>query len=118
MIWQYQGYSSLSKTNITNCVSMHSTAFHYWGGSSTKNVSFCNFENLEAGSQIIQFVECAGSIERCNFLNNSQINGSYGLIYVESKRLDILDSVFQNNRKNNKGGLFYAGYKGDIYISM
>ncbi|EAY15504.1 hypothetical protein TVAG_210340 [Trichomonas vaginalis G3] len=115
MIFQYQGLSTLSKTNISNCVSFWSTAFRYSEATLTTNVSFCNFENLEAGSIINYFSFCDGRIERCNYVNNFQTQWNYGLIFADSKRLDIYDSVFQNTLTVERVPIFYA-FGGQIYI--
>ena len=117
MIHSENGLSSLSNTNITNCIAKFSSAFWFYSVQSTTKVSFCNFENLEAIYQIItRFSLCNGKIERCNYINNSQRNLDDGLVYIHYHRLDILDSVFKNNRMNNRGSLFYAYDGGKLYI--
>ena len=116
MIYQYQGYTSLSKTNITNCVSDFETAFYYNYVGSTTNALFCNFEKLEASSNgITNFDTCDGKVERCNYINNLQRTDSYGIVIDWSNKVQILDSVFQGNNHNNKGKLF-STVSGQIYI--
>ena len=117
MISQFHGNSSLSKTNFSNCISNAGTGFVYSRLRLTTNVSFCNFENLEATEYIItSFSECPGNIERSNYINNSQKSAEYGLIFVLNERLDILDSSFQHNLKNVNVPLFYTDYGGQIYL--
>ncbi|EAY23629.1 hypothetical protein TVAG_119660 [Trichomonas vaginalis G3] len=116
MIYQQLGDTSLSNTNITNCISQHATAFMYWSMESTTKVKFCNFENLEATNIIITCFEfTVGIVERCNYINNSQTDKFYGFVYECGKKLNVLDSVFKDNRKNEKGALFSAN-DGQIFI--
>ena len=112
MIFQHQGFASLSKTNISNCISSQCTGFDYV--ESTVNVSFCNFENLKATEWVITGFSCQGRIDQCNYINNSQEKND-GLVYVSINRLDIFNSSFQNNRQNN-GVLFHTDWDGQIYI--
>lgn len=113
MIYQKQGYSSLSNTNISKCKSEQAPSFHYWEVQSTPTVSFCNFENLEAKSYMIScFSFSNGKIERCNYINNIQTSGMHGIIFAVSGKLEITDSVFD---KNTLDPLFYA-YSGEITI--
>ena len=116
MIVQRRGNSYFSKTNITNCVSSIATCFYSEEVGSTTNVSFCNFEKLEASQfTITVFSSCPGIIEKCNYINNSQKNTDWGLVSVMlKKRHDILDSSFQNNLKDVP--LFATRYGGDISI--
>ena len=73
MIYQDSGDSSLSNTNITNCISIQATAFLYFFIKPAAKVKFCNFENLEATrSAITHFERADGIIERCNYINNFQ----------------------------------------------
>ncbi|EAY05134.1 hypothetical protein TVAG_151210 [Trichomonas vaginalis G3] len=116
MIYHGNGFASLSKTNISNCISLQRPGFMYRDIESTVNVSFCNFENLKATDALTtQFWKCPGRIDRCNYINNSQNNKNWGIVYVSDNRHDIFDSSFQNNPQINKGKLFEA-YYGQIYI--
>ncbi|EAY15496.1 hypothetical protein TVAG_210260 [Trichomonas vaginalis G3] len=56
-----------------------------------------------------------GRVERCNYINNFQTGSLNGLVFVYDNKVDILDSVFPNNRKNDRGKLFYS-FNGQIYI--
>ncbi|EAY08720.1 hypothetical protein TVAG_251460 [Trichomonas vaginalis G3] len=118
MLYQNKGFGSLSKTNISNCISSQKPGFEYDYVESTVNVSFCNFENLQVTDGIITyFYNSPGRIDRCNYKNNSQNDEYFGIVSVTSKRLDIFDSSFQNNPEINKGKLFEAGNgDGKIYI--
>ena len=117
MIVQRRGNSYFSKTNITNCVSSIATCFYSEEVGSTTNVSFCNFEKLEASQfTITVFSSCPGIIEKCNYINNSQKSTSFGLVYAWDNRIDILDSYFQNNLKNLDAPLFDSRLEGQIYI--
>ncbi|EAY23636.1 hypothetical protein TVAG_119730 [Trichomonas vaginalis G3] len=116
MIYSREGDSSLSNTNITNCISQQATAFRYDYMKSTTKVKFCNFENLEATQKAISNLQNTdGIIERCNYINNSQTDKNYGLVHEYNKRLDVLDSVFRDNLKNKNGAIF-STISGQIYI--
>ena len=117
MIYQKKGFGSLSKTNISNCISRQNAGFEYVEVEPTLNISFCNFENLKAASRLITtFSFSPGRIYRCNYINNSQDEEYFGIVYVYDGRLDIFYSTFQNNPQFNKGKLFRTDGDGQIYI--
>ena len=117
MIHQKNGFGSLSLTNFSNCISEQKPGFVYSMVESTANALFCNFENLKATEvRITQFWKSPGRIERCNYINTSQHQGFCGLVEVDSERLDIYDSSFQNNLKNKEGYLFNGENVVQIYI--
>ena len=115
MIHKFEGIGSLSKTNVSNCISLWMPSFYFDTLDSTINISFCNFENLKATERTISAIwGCPGTIERSNYINNSQELYGY-LVSASHSRLKILDSSFQNNLRNNEGVIFY-GYFEKIYI--
>ena len=120
MIYHKFGVGSLSKTNISNCISSRKIGFYYDFADTIVNVSFCSFENLKAtGSMITAFSAWPGKIERCNYINNSQDDeNSWGLVYIYGKRLDIFDSSFQKIYMVNIILYFLLSMDQFIYIGV
>lgn len=98
MIYQYEGNSSLSYTNFTNCESSSTTAFNIESCEPFYNVSFCCFEKLDSPYTVSNFRFVHGRAERCNYINNLQANIFAGVLTFVQCGYEVLDSIFRLNR--------------------